>query len=298
MSLQAVFVDESSTDLKLARRLTRGGMRADGWHPGGSVESLVARVAQAARSGGCDILLLDYRLDEEPDEAGVRARFRGGTVAAALREKAPELPVVLVTTVAKLEENLEEELAGSQSIRYEIMKGELQDYRYRPQIIEELVDLAAGFETATATVSRARTGNQWTVLGRLIGIDGTELESLEKAVSQPLPKPGYLVARWLLHELLRFSGPLLPEEDTATRLGLTLEGFRRATVRNWASRASYRGVFSVLRERWWRSRIGQHDQVSSDRRRFTLRTSEGSRHYTCHGIERSACGAVHLVSQG
>src|SRR5712692_7589313 len=96
--VRAVFVDDDPSDLKIASRLTRAGLPCEAMTPPDSLDELIQELQQKLKSE-INIVLLDYRLDTQ--SFGSHANYRAGSVAAAVKERFPTSPVVLVTTEQK-----------------------------------------------------------------------------------------------------------------------------------------------------------------------------------------------------
>ncbi len=249
-TVHGVLVDDSEEDLKYADRLSRDRFVCQSLPPPPTTEELRREVEQRRANALCDIVLLDYRLDAEGTAtAGQKRPYRGGTVAALLKEYMPDLPVVLITT----EEKLRQSLTGKPQVRnlfdHQILKQRLVDRGTRDAVVRELVDLAVGFKAIASDKGRG-----WRKVTTLLRADDDSpiVEGLE--FTDP-PAGTTEIAQWVLHGLLAHPGPLLDRDDARALLGLAPAAFQRAEVQDGISSARYNGVFGASHERWWRNRL-------------------------------------------
>jgi CheY-like chemotaxis protein len=251
LTVRAVLIDDSVEDLKYADRLTKNGFSCEGLSPPATAEELRQAIAERVRDGLCDVVLLDYRLDAEPVEAGsARRRYRGGTVAAQLKEYVPKVPIVVVTTEQKLRDSLRDNPQIRRLFDYQILKSRLAARSERNAVVEELTALAEGF--AKISTNRALG---WRKIAQLLDADRddeTEFEALELAAP---PKATAEIAQWILHELLAYPGPLLGEAEASALLGVTRGTFVRDDLQSVMASSRYTGVFSGWHARWWRGRL-------------------------------------------
>jgi hypothetical protein len=245
-----VLVDDSPEDLKYAERLTRDGLDCRALVPPGTAEELQAQIGKLASEGRCDVVLVDYRLDAEVDpHTHERRRYRGGSVAAELKEWEPDTPVVLVTT----EQWVREYLEGNPTVRrlfdHQILKDRLASRSERPTVVLEIVELARGFRR----IARAG-GKGWGRVAQLLAAEGEEEEGLEGLALLNAPSATAEIAQFILGGLVRFPGLLLDEHDAAAVLGVTVFSFQRPEVQQALGSTRYEGVFSAWHARWWRGR--------------------------------------------
>lgn len=255
MNPRALLVDESAKDLKLAGRLEASGLPCLPLLPSPSLDSLLGDIADALGRGRANIVLLDYRLDEELGPEGGRPNYRGGAVAAAVKERFPTTPIVLVTSQEKLRHSLEANPRVRDLFDLEVMKRDLNDFRRRPVEAARISDLAAGFEKLALAANRARSKDPWVLLGRLLVLSKDEIAIVQRRVAGPLPVEPLDIISWLMDELLAYPGPLLADDEASASLGITREAFLGSGVQSFASSSLYDGVFSVVHRRWWRHRL-------------------------------------------
>jgi CheY-like chemotaxis protein len=246
-AIRAVLVDDSAEDLRLAARLTNAGLPCDPVVPIPDIEELREQLEQY------DIVILDFRLDDVAT-AGERVSYRGGTVAAAIKERTPEVPVALLTTEEKLHKWIDDSPLVKNLFDYRILKSDLASARNRREFAEKLRNLALGFKTITTTIKRSRARDPWTAVQKILDASPSEVNEFARAIGIPPNAPAD-VARMILREFLEFPGPLLNAGEARAKLGLSAQAFESERVQNWLSHSSYAGVFSRLDRRWWRSRL-------------------------------------------
>lgn len=248
--VRAVVVDDSDEDLKHADRLSSGDLACSKLSPSDTAEELCAVIVDLKQAGKCDVVILDYRLDSEVDGgSGVSRRYRGGTAAALLKEVAPELPVVLMTTEAKYEASLTGRSEVRRLFDHTVLKSAIVDRERRPGVRLGVTALARGFATIASS-----TGSGWPRMYALLDAPsaGREFELRDL----PLAPVGVSEsAQWLLHEALAYEGPLLSGAAAAALLGLEEKDLRSGLVDPLVSNCRYEGVFSEWKARWWREGI-------------------------------------------
>lgn len=249
--IRAVLVDESNEDLKYADRLTRSGLTCERQKPTKSLSQLV----QLLIDGDYDIFLLDYRLDEMPADSG--PDYRGGSVAAKLKERNPELPVVLVTTEQKRRESLEHNPQVRGLFDFDVLKEDLARLSDQRRAAQQLTDLAVGYRRIREVLARQSKSVSWKAIARVMGARPREQEVLMEFCTRRMPTTTAEVAQWLLREIIAFPGLVLDRDETRVRLGLTESAFSHAKVQAWLESASYAGVFSKVHPRWWRGRVAE-----------------------------------------
>lgn len=259
MTVKAVLVDDSQTDLKYAHRLTRSGLSCEALLPPPTSEELRDQIAARVANRTCDIILLDYRLDAETGEASVARSYRGGTAAAELREHLPDLPIVLVSTEQKLQDGL----AGKSEVRslfdHTILKQRLASRGERPAVVTELRSLAHGFRRIAGT-----PGSGWKRIGSLLDREEAA-DAIAKLDVVEAPAGTAEIRAWIVDGLLAFPGLLLDEHDASASLGIGVATFRRTEVQDALTSHRYGGVFSEMATRWWAADLSRWlTQMSGD----------------------------------
>jgi len=255
--LRGILIDDDEEDLKNARRLQEAGFPCIGLRVAATVDEMIDEVEEHLGDADSTAILLDYRLDDhivaDKDEK-VRG-YRGGTVAAALKERFPGLPIVLVTTEEKLHKSLEHNPEVYGLFDYQIMKDEFVAQTKLQTVVEKLRALTSGYQAITRTVNADTLTDPWSVIDAVIKARTEETGALIDAQPGSPPRSIREIARWLLSVVLAYPGPLLDAYETAVRLGITPASFDTAEVQAWLNEARYTGVFSELQVRWWNGRV-------------------------------------------
>jgi hypothetical protein len=245
LSIRAVLVDDNSDDLRYAERLTRDGIDCDKLPPPSTSEELRRQIAARRARNECDIVLLDYRLDAEGTATESRRDYRGGTVAAELREHLPDLPIVLVST----EEKLRKGLAGKSDVRglfdHKVLKQRIASRSERKAVVVELLDLAEGFRK----VASEKTDG-WDRILRALSRESL-LTTLSRLEMTAPPVGTAEICGWILDDLLAYPSLLLDEHDASATLGIAVATFRRNEVQTAVDDYRYKGVFANMYRRWW-----------------------------------------------
>lgn len=192
-----------------------------------------------------DGLILDLRLDDFPNEEGVRADFRGTSLAQEIRTRQKEgefksFPIILFSGNEKLEKSLES--SGQDLFDICIDKGKV-DGKTFDILSPRLIAIADGYKLLSKTKAVAD----------ILGIDTNIID--ERFVSELLElsdNPVHVVARFLINELIEKQGLLINEQILAARLGIDI-----AKSSDWSKilesifPAKYKGVFGTGWHRWW-----------------------------------------------
>ncbi len=253
--VRALAIDDEDGSRMTLERLNRYGVRCDAIAPP-KPEAFHEAIFRRIERDHIDIVLLDFRLDDQalPNDAPVS--YRGGMLAAAIKEKLL-VPIVLVTT----EEKLREHVADNPRIRglfdHKLLKSQIGGRPKERQVAgAQIIDLARGFREIQASIERAKGAREpEKAICHLLGISSDELSRLEEGLRATVPKKTAELASWLLQGLLLYPGPLLDADEARSRLGLTKGAFAKERVRDWASGARYKGVFGELHPRWWEGRL-------------------------------------------
>jgi CheY-like chemotaxis protein len=287
-TVTALLVDDNADDLKIAERLSRVGLATTAIRATGTAdglrEVLETKIAELKPS----VVFLDYRLDDAELEDGTRASYRGGTIAAQLKEHHPELPLILLTTETKLHEWLDASPRIKDLFDHLVLKSEVNDAKGRASVAAVASDLGSGYEAVFDAYKRAEG---WAAIARAMKANVKETSGLESLTSREAPGRPAEGALWLLRETLNWPGLLVDDANLAARLGLPVDQFSSDAVREWLAKAEYGGAFHVLFKRWWKGRAekllataaGEHVNARSSVRTAAIGASIGTEltHATC-----------------
>ena len=244
-TVRAILVDDDEEDHLIAERLTRlspDKLECTPMKPSGRIEDLIKYIDRLVNDNKCHLLLLDYRLDYMPSEHPVF--YRGGGLAAMIRDRIPNLPLVLVTTRDWYQELLAPTPSLYGLFDHVVFKHNLADQRQRSNIVFELTDLVIGFRLISESSPLS-----WCDMARLLDIESKELRLLAEFEEPPIGVGK--VADWLLNRLLKYPGLLIDENYAAAVLGIDLSSFLGVEIQKAISDYRYHGPFGEWQRRWW-----------------------------------------------
>jgi hypothetical protein len=204
-----------------------------------------------------DLFLVDYQLSlRQP--SGAKAAYQGSTLADAIRDKASDCPIVLVTRQSILDEltpQRKRQLTERMQMFDElILKSSLDDELEKAHYL--LLSMAEGFRVLR------ETEKTWEALVGVLGATAEEMEVLGEA-APPLATPPPEDTEWITTEMaywirkvvLEFPGILYDPIHAATRLGISKESFQSQEVQELLEPARYTGIFDPFEGRWWKGRL-------------------------------------------
>ena len=192
------------------------------------------------------LFLIDYELDTMQADGSI-VDYRGMTLAARLREKTPEYPIVLLTRPEISAWSLAQRTvrAGGtfDSILYKV-----QDIEGSPSTtLSRLQSLAHGYAILRDCENRSATS--------LLNLLETDETGRENALRATPPGNGWAAvetANWIRSVLLRFPGVLYDSRHAATALGISIKSFEEPSSIELLREAEYHGPFASEKSRWWR----------------------------------------------
>jgi len=250
-SVRAVLIDDNLHDRELyAGLLSKRGVL--------SVQPLsyvdTPGILAALEREACDVVLVDYQLDEQHSSGSTIPRL-GTTFSAYLRERVPDMPILLVTRGSLFTKF---GLAGSEDeseafddvlVKNEIRRSPIT---YR----DEILKIVSGFERLKSVAPY----RGWDALCKLLGATEREQQQLREADPPrvPIDSEGWRVptaARWIRKTLVRYPGVLYCGLYAASALGLSEASFQTPVIRRWFDGAQYTGPFAPSDGAWWKSRL-------------------------------------------
>lgn len=202
-----------------------------------------------------DLFLIDYELSQaQPD--GTKASYRGTTLAAEIRARFPDRPIVLITRESILDS------LDRQTRRQIIEKAQpCDDLLYKSQIDDSLdetrqrlISLAQGFEVLRGVPD---SNKNWDALVVTLAAHSEESQLLQEA-APPLKRKEWIVtgaADWIRNVILEYPGILYDPVNAATRLGISADSFLSDEVQKLVAPAKYAGLFVPPDGRWWKGRL-------------------------------------------
>jgi len=248
--LMVYYIDDQSTDH--ARRYKERLDRAEGFECKLLPPPEMAQLDELAAATP-DLFLVDYELNLVQED-GTKSPYQGSTLAAAIRERLPDCPIVLITRetiLAHLDHQRRRQLVGhTQAYDEMILKESLDDALEDTR--QQLISIAEGFKQLSQTESKT-----WASLVSALNATESEAADLREA-SPPLERAEWIItgaAHWIRKIVLEFPGILYDSLNAATRLGISEESFLRREVQEVLASAKYTGVFEISHNRWWKGRL-------------------------------------------
>ncbi|MFQ5798909.1 MAG: hypothetical protein ACE5H0_09490 [Bacteroidota bacterium] len=244
------YVDDEAS--KAARRYQERLSRAEGFEckliPPPELGELGSLVEDCP-----DLFLIDYELSlVQPD--GTKAAYKGSTLAAEIRARHPDCPIVLITRQSildQLDRTKKRQLTERMQVCDElILKDDLDNKLDETRQL--LISIADGFRTLGGIADKT-----WGPLVEVLGASREEAELLREA-APPLQEGQWIVtgaAGWIRSVVLEFPGILYDPVNAATRLGISVEAFFDDKVQELMDPAKYAGVFAPNEGRWWKGRL-------------------------------------------
>ncbi len=237
------------------------------------------------------LIFIDFELIK-PDPNGDVIGISGVTLSAELRQKFPDVPIVLFTrkSVFKINDYLDikQTLSSLDDIIY---KNEV--FKPNSNLADSLHELAVGFKKL-----RNLKPKNWGNLLKVIGAPESEYDNLKLAdppfySGQDSKWSVSKVAKWIRDTLLYYPGILYDPVHAATLLGVSEEVFLKEDIQEFFKRAKYSGIFSLPEGRWWKIKLSEIANAKMTKSEASMVIREafprlwkrmGKRH-----IERSKC---------
>lgn len=252
--VHAVIVDDDQKEGgALADLLNRSGgddLQLMMMPPKLQVEETVAAAFEALPDEGPRLLLLDYRLEDNPVDDGEHVGFRGGTIAGFVRDKEPDLPIALLTSEEKLHDWVERRAGIKEVFDWTLIKKNITERGGAEQASAQIVDYARSWQRATGWEDVPAM--IWKHMEELLQAPAEEIALFRDLEGEP-PRgdvPGEII-HWVLYRALQIPGPLIDRAATRVTLGLDLKSFETSEVAEWLEEAAYRGALSAFHDRWW-----------------------------------------------
>ena len=253
--VNALLLDDDATESASLADLLNSGtdLLVTTAQPTGEVEETVAKVLDALPDGCPRLLLLDYRLEDDATRQDA-VKFRGGTVAGYLRDVEPELPIVLLTSEAKLHAWVDTRPGMKSVFDWTLVKNKISSPGGAGREHEKIVDFAHAWEGARGWPEQS--DELWTRIAELMRAPEQYVQPYGELEAEP-PRPDVTgdVIHWLLHGALTIPGPLIAKDAVRVTLGVSPEAFATEAVGAWLEDARYQGVLGAFGARWWAAMV-------------------------------------------
>ncbi len=236
--------------ISLLRERSRGEIDISRLRPP-HFEELVASI-QASDPDG---LIIDLRLDQEPNAEGRLARYKGTTVAQDLRTRMSEGEVTSVPIVLwSVESKLRQSFVGDDTAHdlFDRIYDKETNVAENPDLVAlELQILVDGYRSIRGAIETGK--GLMEMLSLKDAVKDICDPRIEERFLDDKPHSVHEYAGFILKELISHQGPLIDEEVLAARLGVDItrsRGWHRL-VESLPEEARYKGVFSGAWRRWW-----------------------------------------------
>jgi CheY-like chemotaxis protein len=254
--VRAVIVDDDETEAGALADLLRAGgddLEVVLQAPLSSVEATAASTLEALGEQGARLVLVDYRLGDNPIEGGDIVRFKGGAVAGYIRDQNPEVPIALLTSEEKLHDWVERRTGIKEIFDWTLIKKEISAEGGAERARARIVDYARSWEAASTW---GEEDALWERMAELLNAPEGEIALFEELEAEP-PRAEVTaeVMHWVLFDALLTPGPLIDSDTARVVLGLDHDSFGRKGVSEWLADARYDGALNTFAERWWGSLV-------------------------------------------
>jgi len=220
-----------------------------------SADALILHLKRVLHQNQYDGLILDWRLDQLPNEQREQIQLRAGAIAQEIRTQGTEravkeLPIVLWSTYSKLSGSYVEDHTSHDLFDGKYHKEKIVEDAHRIGV--ELVSLATGYQKIIEV-----RDSQTTLFVMILCLTEEDYKVLDPrllarfSVDDWLPAHEY--ARFILKELIHTPGPLISEALLAARLGVDKNASSDwpALLEKLPPAAKYNGPFHEAWPRWW-----------------------------------------------
>ncbi len=223
------------------------------------------------KKGSPELILVDFNLTI-PDADGKVIGISGVTLSTEMRQKFPEIPIVLFTrkSVFKIQDysNIKQTLSIIDKIIY---KNEL--FSPSTAFFDSLYELVIGFKKL-----RESKFKNWDDLLKLLKAPENDYENI-KLANPPISSGAKSVwsvseaAKWINEILITYPGILYDAIHSATYLGISEEAFLTTEVQQFFSKAKYSGILAPPEGRWWKSKLLEiaTSKMNKSESSFTIR---------------------------
>ena len=196
-----------------------------------------------------DLYLVDYELDTlQPDNS--IASYRGATLATRLRERNPESPIVLLTSMELPTWTIDRRVVEASNIFDDIVYKDRELRNDTLGVKDKLLSLGLGYRDLRLCGDRS--------VSALLGLLKTDEEGREQALLANPPHSEWTAveaAKWIRSTLLRFPGVLYDWRHSAVALGISPDSFDIPEIREIFEPAEYKGLFQTISKRWWKHKL-------------------------------------------
>lgn len=222
-----------------------------------------------------DVVVIDFRLDENLTLISPRQAYKGSALAQLLRDKATnspdaDFPIILISAENKFNSFYRPDGTAHDLFDRAYVKQSIsEDSDTRNRIKMEILSLCRGYKFIKETWTTDRLS--------IFGLPESERHIVDvQDISLPVVQAAapHLASRLLIRNFISRTGLLLSDRDVAARLGIEaphLEHILPLLVENGLG---YTGVFSDGWRRWWTHRFDGWAEALFERRPTSLTGTE------------------------
>jgi len=215
------------------------------------------------------LMLIDFDLTK-PDYQGRVISISGVSLATELRQKCPDIPIILFTRKSVFNDKDYYVKQTLSSIDQVIYKSEL--FKIDSKLLYDLYVLAEGFKKLSES-----TPKLWKNLLKIINAPPEDYEKLK--ASNPSISIGLWTvsnaANWIRNTLMAYPGILYDSLHAATFLGISESAFLTKNVQQFFEKAEYSGVLASSDKRWWKSALSRIATNKMNKDELNLSFMEG-----------------------
>lgn len=266
MAFKGYFIDDTEDESIYATLMSttgEGGLTIE-YRPVSDAVSLAGELFDSKP----DIIMLDFRLDGNPDMIAPKLAYQGSGLAQLLRDKASvqpddDFPIILMSAEDKFERYYRPDSTAHDL--FDRTYGKVSASENASQVRLELLSLCSGYKILKSV---------WSEGYDRLSIFGLETKEREIVEAQELrtaigmAAAPHIAARVILKDIIDRPGILLSSNEISARLGLTDLGELTEVLVD--ARLDYLGIFHGGWQRWWSHRFDNWAEALFGQRPTTL----------------------------
>ncbi|CAI8774240.1 Response regulatory domain-containing protein [Pseudomonas chlororaphis] len=219
-----------------------------------------------------DIVLLDFRLDENPGMISPEHAYKGSGLAQLLRDKAmasPEkdIPIVLISAEDKFRSFFRPDRTAHDL--FDVAYGKDQASADRSKIQRQLISLCEGYRLLKSYWDADRMSIFSENSDDLVFFDNQDITSNIRDAAAP-----HIAARAVMKNLIERNGVLLTTSEALARLGIDKSGHAELEELLNNNNIGYNGIFSSGWPRWFAHRFDSFSEEILKKRPSNLTGNE------------------------
>lgn len=291
MKIRTIYIDDDEKDLEKYKRKFEEDLRSKNKFEivAVNVQKPLKDLLDKVESEKPELVLADFKLDKPKDD--VLIGISGLTLSTALRERFPDIPIVLFTRKDVF--NIED-YPSSRGVLSNLNEIVYKIDLFKKDCLDSLYRLAVGFRRLRETKPK-----KWNSIFELLGAPEGEYERLRLSnpsmVSKKSNNEWSVVdaSNWIRNILIKYPGILHDPIHSATSLGISRNAFSSNALQEFFLEAKYTSIFAPLEGRWWGSKLQEIAVSIMDEKDMSLPLQKGFpqawERENQEKIERSKC---------